>query len=352
MPRLRDLVCYALCGFVVALTSLPLACGKDERTTVLQPLDFLQPDAGTSKFDRNAVFESSEFTDFEGISPESIQDFLGKTPYQRPSFLETYQSNGVRAADAIASSARVYRINPLVFLVYAEAMQGLVGERTYPFPPERVEYVFRCGCFRAAQCLPELAGFDRQVDCLGRALRVAIDQIRADDQTASGWGPDITSITLDNLKVTPKNDATAALYDRTPSVYPGKVGGTWILWSIWQQYALKLRYSGPSSDGDGAWIGEACTRSAMCRAGDSPICADNYPNGMCTLECKGQCPTEPGKPTSFCAKFPTGGFCLPVCNPSAPTCRTGYRCIHTVGVGTQNTEYVCSADSATGVTGQ
>ena len=37
---------------------------------------------------------------------------------------------------------RSVRITPFGFWVFGQPTQGLVGERTYPFPPQRVEYVF------------------------------------------------------------------------------------------------------------------------------------------------------------------------------------------------------------------
>lgn len=329
----------------VAGAFVALACGEEPAATVLQPLDFTRPEGEAGDFDRNSIVESAAFTDVETLDRQSVQRFLGKTPYGRPSFLETYQSNGVRAVDAIMKASRQHRINPLVFLVFAEVTQGLVGERNYPFPPERVEYVFGCGCLQAKNCLPALAGFDRQVDCLGRALREAIDEIKANETTATGWGPDVVSLTLDNLKVTPVDDATAALYDRTPRVAEGEVGGTWIFWNVWNHYTVALDYIGPIGFADGRWIGEPCLTAAMCSAVDGAICADNYPDGLCTVSCNGQCPLQPGRPESFCARFPGGGYCLPICNLSAPSCRDGYKCVNVAGVGSGDVQAVCTPEA-------
>jgi hypothetical protein len=330
--------------FIVAAVVVG-ACGEDPPATVLQPLDTSKPELGDGlEFDRNNIVDPAAFTDSETLDVTAVQRFLSKTPYERPSFLETYQSNGVRAADAIISVARQYRINPLTFLVYAQTTQGLIGERNYPFPPDRVEYVFRCGCLQKDNCLPTFAGFDRQIDCLGRALRTAIDEIKANETTTTGWGPDVASLTLDNVKVTPVNDATAALYDRTPRVAEGKGGGVWLFWNVWNHYALKTDYAGPIGIVDGRWIGEDCTTAAMCSAVEGAICADNYPDGLCTLKCTGQCPFEPSRPQSFCAKFPDGGYCLSVCNPAAPTCREGYKCLRAVGLGAGESQYVCSPE--------
>lgn len=327
MARGRLLVLRLLVLFAIATFAL-VSCSEEETGTVLQPLDTQKPEGIEAEFDRNTILEKDAFTDSAAIDVDQLEKFLGKTPYDRPSFLSTYQSNGVRAADAIARAARTYRINPIVFLVFAQTTQGLVGERNYPFPPERVEYVFGCGCLASGNCLPELAGFDRQVDCLGRQLRVALDEIAKSSQTASGWGPEIVSTTLDNQKVSPTNDATAAIYDRRPYVKEGEGGGSWIFWNVWNLYALALDYAGPlGGGGSGGWIGDACTSDQTCGY-EGAICdtSPQYPDGLCSLPCTGTCPSQNDRPEAFCVAFPSGGFCFQVCNLGDPACRDGYEC--------------------------
>lgn len=338
--------------FLLGLTALVMcvvpsaACSKSTGNGVLQDADFKAPKGFEAKFDKNVIVDTAAFIDIDGLDGTIIQKFLHKTPYDRASFLETYQSNGVRASDAIARAARTYRINPLVFLVEAQASEGLLGEPQYPFPPERVEYVFRCGCLQGNNCLPELAGFDRQVDCLGRRLRVSLDQIAQGDVTAAGWGKDKTSTTLDNQKVTPTSEATAAVYDHRPRVAEGSPGGAWLFWNLWNVYSTSIDYAGPiGKGGAGGWIGDKCVSATGCGV-EGATCATNYPGGLCTVACKGDCPSQPDKPESFCADFKTnGGFCLNVCNPGAPACRDGYTCTRLKRFGaTSNADskYVCT----------
>lgn len=315
--------------FLLAIAAFALAsCSEEQTGSVLQPLDTQTPEGIEEGFDKNTILERESFTDSEAVDVNQLEKFLQKTPYDRPSFLLTYQSNGVRAADAIARAARTYRINPIVLLAFAQTTQGLVGERNYPFPPERIEYVFGCGCLATGRCLPELAGFDRQVDCLGRQLRVALDEIAATQQTASGWGPDITTTTLDNQKVTPTNDATAAIYDRRPYVNEGSGGGSWVFWNVFNLYSIALDYAGPLGGlGTGGWIGDACSSDTSCGY-EGAICdtSPQYPDGLCSLPCTGTCPSQNDRPESFCVAFPSGGFCFQVCNLGAPACREGYEC--------------------------
>jgi hypothetical protein len=334
-----------LLPILLVMAVVAVACSEESAPgKVLQDLDFEQLEGGEVVVDRNNILETAAFIDIDSIDVKQVERFLSKTPYDRPSFLETYQSNGVRAADAIMRASRKHRINPLVFLVFAQTTQGLVGERNYPFPPWRVEYVFGCGCFQGGNCAPELAGFDRQVDCLGRSLRDALDAIAAEKATLSGWGPEITSTALDGPKVTPANEGTAVIYDRRPFVNEGEPGGSWIYWNVWNLYALGVDYIGPIGGApiDG-WIGDPCVSDASCGY-ENATCALDYPQGLCSLECDGSCPANPDRPESYCVGFPEGGFCFQVCNPASPACRDNYKCLRLAryqGTGPDDSQYVC-----------
>lgn len=345
MSSLRFVLLRSLAA-AVGCVAFAAACSKTTDHGILQDKDLKVPAGVETAFDKNAIVDTAGLVDVAGLDGPTVQKFLHKTPYDRPSFLETYQSNGLRASDAIARAARTYRLNPLVFLVEAQATEGLLGEPEYPFPPERVEYVFRCGCLDATNCLPELAGFDRQVDCLGRTLRVALDAIAANGASAGGWGKDKTSTTLDNEKVTPTSEGTAAIYDYRPRVAVNAQGGSWLFWNLWNVYAAGIDYAGPiGGGGAGGWIGDPCVATSGCGV-EGSTCATNYPGGLCTVPCKGDCPSQPDKPESFCADFKTsGGFCLAVCNPGAPACRDGYVCkrLRRLGsTGDTDSKFVCT----------
>ena len=76
--------------------------------------------------------------------------------------------------------------------------------------------------------------------------------------TASGFGPNRTSLTVDGARVTPTNAATAAIYQVLPREARGDAGGTWLFWNLWLKYTAAFQYTGafePSPEGGG--IGEA-----------------------------------------------------------------------------------------------
>jgi hypothetical protein len=338
-------------GLTAVLVAMPLvlglvaACAKTPPEATFLQEDDLKKGDGDVDFDKNSIVDPAAFQDTLTFDAAGIQRFLARTPYKRPSFLETYQSNGIRAADAIHRAAVTHNISPLVILVRAEMDQGLVGAQFYPFPPARVEYVFGCGCPGVGiKCDPALAGLDRQADCFARKLRASLDEIRDQGRTAGNWAPDQLSITLDNAKVTPVDASTATLYQYTPIVGTG-ARGNWLFWNIWQQYAAFLEYDGPigPANGQGAWIGGACATDPQCIAPES-FCATNFPGGMCTAACTDECPSDIDRPESFCAEFGDnkGGYCLPVCNPGVPgTCRDGYDCKPVFVRGTQDTKNAC-----------
>jgi hypothetical protein len=333
--------------FSCALAPAPaiVSCAKQSpEHTVLQGDDLQEAEA---PFDPNAIVDLPAFVDTQGIDASQVQAFLERTPYGRRSFLGTYQSNGVRVADAMLRTAARYKINPLVFLVRAQMDQGLVGEEFYPAPASRVEYAFGCGCAGAGSCDPRLAGFDNQIDCLGRALRTSLDEIAQTGLTAGQWGPGQTSVTLDNQSITPADASTAALYQYTPVVALKKGGGNWLFWNLWQKYALELSYFGSFDNGSGAgaYIGDPCKGEASCPY-PGGTCVANYPGGLCTASCTAECPPSVSGGSAFCADFPgQGGFCLAVCNSDAPVCRAGYSCKRVARFGASGTtESVCSPD--------
>jgi len=310
-------------AFVLVVVASSCAKAPAE-STILQASD-LTPASGS--FSPDEIVPVASFTDYATLAEAAIQQLLEQTPYGGSSFLSTYSSDGIRADDAIMAAAVEYGLNPIVFLVRAEMDGGLIGLDVYPSNPSRVEYVFGCGCADGAgDCDPSLAGFDVQVDCFASALRESLDAVAASGHTDGGWGPGIAMTTLDGFRLTPADASTAALYQYTPAVDQGAAGGNWLFWNLWQKYASALGYKGTTTTQATASIGDACTSSGQC-AYARGVCATNYPGGLCTAACTVTCPTDASSTPAFCASFAgQGGFCLPVCNPSAPACRSGYTC--------------------------
>jgi hypothetical protein len=343
MP-LRRLV-LALVTACAFLGAVPSCATKSKQTSFLQSDDTEPVDL---EFDANALMDPPTFTDALALpTAQEIQRFLGKTPYGRSSFLSTYQSNGIRAADAIASSSDRWGVNPILLLARAQVDQGLVGEQFYPQPSSRVEFAFGCGCPGAGQkCDTAYAGFDRQVECLARTLRQSLDEAIAGGATAGGWGKDVESRTLDGKLVVPVDESTAALYQYEPVVGgPATKDGNWLLWNVFQRYSEFLGYAGGFGPVGKAWIGDPCQADPQCAQVPNGVCVTNFPSGMCTTACGAvaACPTFPDKAMAFCADFGgQGGYCLATCNPSNPaSCRSGYECKQVKQFGTSGGAFGC-----------
>ncbi len=282
-------------------------------------------------FDPNTLIDSTASLTDPYALPDatSVQSFLAQTPYGGATFLATYASNGVSAATSIANASTNYQLNPLLFLVRAEMDQQLISQTTYPSPAARVEYAFGCGCDVLPsptnpnpRCDPSFAGFDKQVDCLGRTIRSYLDAVCGTPQeTASGWASGKESTTVDGVDVTPANEATAALYQYTPLVLVNQQGGNWFFWNLYEYYANFEAYPGAIGE---SWVGDPCCGDATCPY-QGGTCAVNVPDGMCTASCSATvaCPTDPNR-TADCTNLSGQGFCLFDC--SSDPCRQGFVC--------------------------
>lgn len=222
------------------LSALAVACSQGSgETSVLQASDL----TGGGAFDADEIIPSASMQDSAALDAVHVAAFLQATPYGGASFLATYTSHGESAAQAIATAAQSYSINPILLLARAEMDQGLVGSSTYPSPPSRVEFAFGCGCGAPGDCDAAYQGFDVQLECLAAALRESLDAVAARGKTDGGWGPGIASTTLDGVQVTPKDASTAALYQYTPIVAVDQAGGNWLLWNLLTKYAKAVGYS-------------------------------------------------------------------------------------------------------------
>ena len=319
----RVLVSFAC---LITLFTCGAACRRAEYTNPIHQDDLVRLSPEPVTFDPNNIVSAATLADSVTFDVTYIENFLRHSPYGGPSFLSTYSSNGVSAASAIMSAALRHSINPIAILVRAQMNQGLVSETRYPSDGSRVEYAFGCGCRAPGKCDAAFAGFDIQVECYAYSLRSSLKALAADGRTPGGWGPGIASKTLDGKIITPSDEGTAAIYQYEPVVGTFTNGAS-LFWNIFSNYAYALGYYGPPDPAiAGAWIGGACSKDGNCGYANA-LCADNYPDGMCTLSCTGTCPVESGKSDSFCARFDTVGYCFKACNELAPSCRKGYVCL-------------------------
>lgn len=215
-------------GFVVA------GCSEEPagEPTFLRAQDLKRPEGGTD--DPASLLTDEEFA----FGDVQIEDFLKTLPPYAPSgasFLFTYQSNGRSFVQALSEISARYKVNPFLLLARLQMAQGLVSEQVYPYPPDRVEFVFGCGCRAPGECMPEYAGLDRQVECLAIQLSSSFAAAAEGGATASGWAIGQEHTTTDGREISPKNAATCAIYDEVPTV-GGDRSGAQLWMNIYRLY--------------------------------------------------------------------------------------------------------------------
>lgn len=187
-------------------------------------------------FNPDYIISDSELEDYNSMSAEEIQQFL----LDHGSFLAYYDAIwpetglATRAMDIIWLTAQKFRINPKFILVLLEKEQGLISLRM----PSLKRITWAMGyavCDRCRLSHPLVAKYGG----FGSQIYYAADRIRntylADlakyGRTHTGTGPGITKKIDKKYKVTPVNNATAALYSYTPHIAGNK--NFFLLWNRW-----------------------------------------------------------------------------------------------------------------------
>ncbi len=325
--RIQLLALYLTLSTLLAACADPPAPAYTEHETAE---DFIVEKSGVrglpGAFDRNHVMDDDFLVDDQAAGEAEVQAFLEDTPYGSRCFLADERVGGVSAAAAIVEGARTEGINPIVLLARMQVERSMIGKSRRPATHD-VDFAFGCGCPDGQACDAGYRGLGKQVTCAARTLR------RHFDGSIDGTSPFVrgqTRRSLDGLRVTPSNDATASLYSYTPWVLPNR-GGNWLVWNITVKFARAFADRGPvaaapapaapTSDAPpppspspdapapvptlhAQWIGDACSDDSSCRFADgsSGICQPipGSPTGMCTVSCEGLCPDLAEHGSTFC----------------------------------------------------
>jgi hypothetical protein len=303
--------------------------GRDLETPPAGKADGLPP-----AFDPHWIMDDWLFTDTESLDADDVQRFLEQNPYGNRSWLADLEVDGRRFADALVEAAKAVDINPLVLLARAQVEQSLVSKTTRP-SESAVSCAFGCGCDCSELDVCDMfAGLDRQLGCVGRTLRRWYDA--SVDETGR-WQSGQTTETNEGTAITPRNHATASLYQYTPWVLE-RTGGNWLVWNVTNRfyYHFQHRLGIEFARSGGLWnipdaeafIGDACERHADCQYPNGHC----LPQGFCTVRCAGSCPTaaEAGADgdayaDTFCVPRAdtetTYGICVPLAAAENRECR-------------------------------
>lgn len=188
-------------------------------------------------YDEDYIVSDAHFTDHDSMTLEQVQAFL-----EARGVLGSYVDplTHMTAAFIIHNEARNYGISPKVLLTLLQKEQSLIEDDS----PKQSQYDWATGytCY-AGTCDDSWKGFSRQVK--GAARKFMSDtywgSLSTTGCTFTNWCIGQTKRTQDNVLITPKSLATAALYTYNPyrgnTVMDGmKIGANYNFWKIWNRW--------------------------------------------------------------------------------------------------------------------
>lgn len=267
-------------------------------------------------FDADHIVSDAFFRDSDAMSAAQIQAFLDSTPYGNRSWLAAEVVDGRSLAQVIADTSVEYSLNPMMILSRFQVEGSHISTSRHP-GNRSASRALGCGCFDGQQCRSAYLGLGKQVACAADTLD---KRFRGSADGSWAWRRGVTKSTLDGIRVTPANHATAALYAYTPWVLRGR-GGNWLVWNITKRFVGHAPDSGtigtttPEASAIN-WVGKPCTTDAQCDFADGEnfgFCydfadpADGSTKGFCSLVCEGFCPDRHGTASTFCVEADVGG---------------------------------------------
>lgn len=198
-------------------------------------------------FNRHNILSEQELENSSAFSLSSITKFLKR----KGGILGSYQTIDLdgtlkSAAEIIFQVSKTYSLNPKFFITLFQKESGVI---TNNIADSSVLEEYPLGFGICDSCdkddpkiIEKYKGFAKQVNAAGNRIRTGyLTDLAQTGQTISGWGPGITKFTVDGLRVTPKNNATAVLYTYNPWVgaYGGgdkRWGGNSLFWKIWTEW--------------------------------------------------------------------------------------------------------------------
>jgi len=193
-------------------------------------------------FDEDLIVADHHFTDTKAMTLEQIQAFL-ESRGKLGNYIDP--ATHLPAAFIIHNAAKDYGISPKILLVLLQKEQSLVED---PAPVQK-QYDWATGysCYNGT-CDDEYKGFSRQVKGAARRFMIGYwPDLVETGCTFTNWCVGQSRLSQDNVWITPKNKATAALYTYNPyrgnSVMNGmKIGANYNFWKIWNRWFPETGY--------------------------------------------------------------------------------------------------------------
>ncbi len=178
----------------------------------------VSPALAGADYNPNDIISDRLYYNSGAMSQSDIQKFL--EGYD--SYLANYYVSQRSAAQIIYEACRSYGLNPKVMLVMLQKEQSLI-EAAHP-----TETALRCATGYGS-CATKYLGFETQVDSAAWSLGVGYDAKK------SSYNYDVgrTTLTQDNVSVTPANRATANLFIYNPVAGSESHNGNYLFWTLW-----------------------------------------------------------------------------------------------------------------------
>lgn len=207
------------------------------------------PVAHAFTFDKNLLITDHELENSSYLTTKGIESFL----QEKGSVLASYSASDAdghtkTVAQIIHSVAAEYDLSPMLFLVMAQKESSAItsSDMTYAIENWILGYG-RCDGCSEEQAAPYRGIWNQFRSAADRIRNGYLEDLQKKGTTISGWGPNISKTTIDGIEVTPKNDATAALYTYNPCV--GAYGGGFVEYGcnsafqkIWQEWNPSVKY--------------------------------------------------------------------------------------------------------------
>ncbi len=190
----------------------------------LMAIVFFAWPAMAAEFDPNYLISDAEMTNYNTMDLPAIQRFLDRREGTLKNYITVDKENNFKTAgQTFYEVAQKWLINPKYLLVLVQKEMSLL---TDPSPSQgRYDWATGYGCPDSGGCDDRWKGFYKQVNSAAAQTRYYMDNINE-----FNYQPNKTTA-VDNIAVTPKNTATAGLYNYTPHLH-----GNQLFWEIWNKY--------------------------------------------------------------------------------------------------------------------
>ncbi len=201
---------------------------------------FFDPDISLS-FDPNYIISDQELTDYQAMNLSQMEECLramGGTLNQEK--FEDTDGKIKSGTEIIYRASQEYKINPRFLLVLLQREKGLLTNLN----PSTDDYNWATGftCYDYSQPVSRFRGFAIQIDRAAWRFRYYLEhpwqfEFRAgvETKTLVNW-KDRTYAPNYSMIVTPKNLATAALYNYAPHIYDNRLFWKIWHWEIWKNW--------------------------------------------------------------------------------------------------------------------